>query len=144
MPQCSRGADLDVLRPAFDALGEGAGVHVLRGYAHAGNVDGVPKLYFFIPNPQPDGLTDYRVGTDENVEFSRVPCVGEYVNLGNDTTGVSADYEVVLVHHAAGRPNDTDAEVYLHRVDMLEVKKALPARKGRFDIPSTAFPESAK
>lgn len=97
------------------------------------------KILFFIPDP--DKLSPYRVATSKNVTLSRVPCVGEYVNLGNDTKGVSADFQVVLVLHAAGRPNDTDAEVYLNRVYMPQVLKALAGKPGDFDIPNTAFPE---
>lgn len=98
------------------------------------------KIYFFIPDPEK--MSPYRVATDRNVTLSRVPSVGEFVSLGNDTTGVAATYEVVLVAHAAGRPNDTDAEVYLNRVDMIAVTKALACKKGEFDVPSNAFPES--
>lgn len=102
----------------------------------------VSKIYFFIPNPDLDKLTHYRVATDVNVEMTRVPNVGEYVSLGDDTSGVAADYVVVLVHHTPHRPNDTDAEVYLHRVDMIEVKKNLHERaKGPFDIDSNRWPK---
>jgi len=104
------------------------------------------KIYFFIPDPEAPRVlgqtTPYRRATDRNVVLSRVPSVGEFVSLGNDTTGVAANYEVVLVLHAAGRPNETDAEVYLNRVDMIAVTKALASKQGQFDVRSNAFPES--
>ena len=54
--------------------------------------------------------------TRKNLEFARLPSVGEFVNLGNDTEGVSADYRVAVVVHAPLRPNGIDAEIYLERV----------------------------
>lgn len=57
-------------------------------------------------------------------EFSRVPCVGEILSMGNDADGIHAAYRVVLVVHAprgtVRRPAGAkpfDAEVYAARVD---------------------------
>ena len=98
------------------------------------------SVYFLIPDPEK--LTTYRVATDPNVEMTRVPHVGEYVSFDRDTNGAGgADYVVVLVRHTPGSSRGVDAEVYLHRVDMLEVQKALPETGySRFDVPSTAWP----
>jgi hypothetical protein len=52
----------------------------------------------------------------ENLTFTRVPNVGEYVNIGNDTEGHAADYRVLLVVHAPLKPNGVDAELYMERV----------------------------
>ncbi|HVZ86647.1 MAG TPA: hypothetical protein VHG72_06750 [Polyangia bacterium] len=52
----------------------------------------------------------------ETLTFTRVPNVGEYVNIGDDTEGMSADYRVVLVLHAPLKPNGVDAEIYMERV----------------------------
>jgi hypothetical protein len=51
-----------------------------------------------------------------NLEFTRVPVVGEFVNLGDDTGGHSADYRVVVVVHAPLQPSGVDAEIYMERV----------------------------
>lgn len=102
----------------------------------------MPKIYPFIPDPE--GQLNWRVGTDENLDFSRVPCVGEYISLGNDTAGIHAVYQVVAVIHAAGRPNDTDAEVYLRRVEFLDVQKSLANKPVPFEIESKLFPKRWK
>lgn len=95
-------------------------------------------IYVFIPDPSDNQR--WRMGTSRNVELSRVPCVGECLSLGNDENDVHAVYQVVHVLHAAGRPNDTDAEVYLRRVDHMEVIKNLPSSVPH-EIESDSFPQ---
>jgi hypothetical protein len=56
------------------------------------------------------------------LEFSRVPCKAEYVHLGHDASGHSADYEVVLVHHRPRNIDEIDAHIYMKRVNMTDVR----------------------
>ena len=66
-----------------------------------------------------------------NLKFTRVPLVGEFVNLGDDTGGHSADYRVVVVVHAPLQPSGVDAEIYMERVylahELLEADKRIAA-----------------
>lgn len=60
----------------------------------------------------------------KKLTFAQVPQVGEFVNLGNDEHGYSADYQAEIVHHLPLRPGGTDAEVYMRRAYLVDVKMA--------------------
>ncbi len=74
-------------------------------------------ILFIYMNERRAGNNGFQI-TGKNVKFARLPTIGEVINLGDDTKGHSADYKVVLVHHAPFRPNGIDAEIYLERIDI--------------------------
>ncbi len=74
--------------------------------------------------------------------MTRIPCQGEFVNLGNDKAGISADYEVVLVHHCPFRPHGVDAEIFLRRVDFTAVITDAHERDLDHPVTSSEPPES--
>lgn len=51
-------------------------------------------------------------------EFSRVPCVGEILDLGNDEKGHAANYRVLMVHQSPTGSSPVDAELYAKRVEL--------------------------
>lgn len=77
--------------------------------------------------------TQHSVGTngpnwqvaDWDMNFSRVPSVGELVALGNDADGVGAHYVVRLVVHMPEEVGPRDAEIYLERVDDMKCLQAV-------------------
>ena len=96
------------------------------------------KVNFFF-EPDPDRGAPFRI-LSPTLDMTRVPSVGEVINLGNDEAGVSADYQVVLVVHAPLRPSGIDAEVYGKRVFLAGAITAAAEVAVKHEPPSTEPP----
>lgn len=68
--------------------------------------------------PPPPGAEGYFPTHPKDLKLTRVPCVGELINAGNDEKGHSLDYRVVLVQHIANGARE--AEVFAVRVELTD------------------------
>ncbi len=84
----------------------------------------MPKVIVFLDS-DPGGDAPFLIVTrksgNDALELSRVPCLGEIVNLGADADGIAADYEVVIVRHLLSGAREPEAEVYMRRINMTDV-----------------------
>jgi len=76
-------------------------------------------------SPPPEKRFRGESDTHSVIELSRVPCAGEIIRLQGDEKGSSADYRVVLVHHAPTGSGALDAEVYARRVTTNDLVREL-------------------
>ncbi|AUX31952.1 MULTISPECIES: hypothetical protein [Sorangium] len=69
---------------------------------------------------------------EEMLTLSRVPCVGELIDLEVDNKGTEATYRVVLVKHKYRDPRaeNIDAEVYATRVNLHHLVHEVAAKEG--------------